>query len=175
MCIYIYANIHTNTYTNICSNTCTNTYTNDMDYKGGGGLRPPPPFMVMVMLYVFASNGYLALLLAPLPWLLVVGPIIITSMLSRGGVRGWWGSKFAKTYFFRGQPGGSGGGLGRPWEAPASHTDPSNPLKTVFQSKLGAQAVPKPGTWFIRKLMKRRIFWEKIIFVDPRGGGFAGI
>ena len=44
--------------------------------------------MVMVMLYVFASNGYLALLLAPLPWLLVVGPITVTSMLSRGvGVR----------------------------------------------------------------------------------------
>ena len=45
--------------------------------------------MVMVMLYVFASNGYLALLLAPLPWLLVVGPITVTSMLSRGVGWGW--------------------------------------------------------------------------------------
>ena len=43
------------------------------------------------MLYVFASNGYLALLLAPLPWLLVVGPITVTSMLSRGVGWGWGG------------------------------------------------------------------------------------
>ena len=47
-------------------------------------------------------------------------------------------------------------------EALAAHNDPSNPLKTVFRSKFGLQTVPRHGTWLIRKLMKRRIFCQKI-------------
>lgn len=61
------------------------------DHKGGGTPEGRPPLILIIMLYVFASNGYLALLLVPLPSLLVVGPITVTSMLSRGVVWGWWG------------------------------------------------------------------------------------